>query len=172
MVEWGYCITKFEEHAYTLKTLGDRAPRSPKVAYSNVIWSVLLIVSLHSTPRRAFFIFCQHCDSCLILYMYMFPQWHPAFHNAELGDEGARWNDRMLDEEFCQIVGLLQFNSLYTVLALVRLVLFSVPDFCLTIWEISGTERFKTIVLVHTRIASFLGFPSVLLIWLLTVNCM
>ena len=57
MVEWGYCITKFEEQAYTLKTLGERAPRSPKVAYSNVIWSVLLIVSFHSAPRRAFFIF-------------------------------------------------------------------------------------------------------------------
>ena len=70
----------------------------------------------------------------------------------------------MLDEEFCQIVDLLLFNSLYTVLALVRLALYSVPDFCLIVWELSGTERFKTIVLVHTHIASFLGFPSVLLI--------
>ena len=53
----------------------------------------------------------------------------------------------MLDGELCQIVDLLQFNSRYTVLALVRLALFSVPDFCLTVWEISGTERFKAIVL-------------------------
>ena len=33
-------------------------------------------------------------------------------------------------------------------------------------------ERFKAIVLIRTRIASFLDFPSVLLIWLLTVHCM
>ena len=51
----------------------------------------------------------------------MFTQWHPALHNAELGDEGAGWNDGMLDGELCQIVDLLQFNSRYTVLALVRL---------------------------------------------------
>ena len=210
-------------------------PNLPRVAYSNSFRSILLFSPPIPLPREKrlqpfcghTIISCQRWDYCSFI-LCMHPRWHPAVHKAELGDEGAVWNDGMLDEWlakflvcykvkqswYCAGFGMLSFepkfsdiglhfwlkawiwgNSfgtyMYCLIAelfrrtfqssnligqyIAQLHVYMHMHRCpsntpkLTIIQLIGLELWSTL---QYCMFSFLGFPSVLLIWSLTVNCM